>query len=391
MKYSEIVHRIGGKGRDAWNIHFEATQAAARGEDIIMLSIGEAEFPTPPEFGAAAIKAIEAGDHHYSAIRGRGPLREAIAEYQGGYMGQEIDPMQVIVLAGAQNGLIAASLLVGGPDTEIIAPTPTYVTYEAAVAASGAHMVAVPQKPENGFRIDPKTLEAVVTGKTRAILIANPNNPTGVACTRAELEAIAEIAKAHDLWVIMDEVYASMAFDHPHYCMASLPGMAERTITIGSLSKSHAMTGWRLGWMAGPRQLIDHAENLALCMLYGVPGFSQEAATVAVRDGAEVVKHHREVFRRRRDLVYAALRGVNGISINNPDAGMFVLADIRATGLSSNDFSWGLFKSEGVSVLDASAFGESADGHIRIAFTVGEEALTEACKRIARYVGSLNG
>lgn len=390
MKYSEIVHRIGGKGRDAWNIHFEATQAAARGEDIIMLSIGEAEFPTPPEFGAAAVKAIEAGDHHYSAIRGRGPLREAIAEYQGAYMGQEIDPMQVIVLAGAQNGLIAASLLVGGPGTEIIAPTPTYVTYEAAVGASGAHMVAVPQKPENGFRIDPASLEAAVTDKSRAIMIANPNNPTGVGCTREELEAIAEIAKAHDLWVIMDEVYASMAFDHPHYCMASLPGMAERTMTIGSLSKSHAMTGWRLGWMVGPRDLIDHAENLALCMLYGVPGFSQEAATVAVRDGAEVVTHHREVFRRRRDLVYAALRGVNGISINNPDAGMFVLADIRATGLSSNEFSWGLFKAEGVSVLDASAFGESADGHIRIAFTVGEEALTEACKRIARYVGSLN-
>lgn len=389
MRYSEIVDRIGGKGADAWKIHAEAAQAAARGEDVILLSIGEAEFPTPSEFGAAAIKAIESGDHHYSAIRGREPLRKAIADYQGRYFGHKIDPKQVIVLAGAQNGLIAASLLVGGPGTEIIAPTPTYVTYEAAVAASGAHMVAVPQSPETGFRIDPASLEGAVTDKTRALMIANPNNPSGVGCTLDELTAIGEIAKKHDLWVITDEVYASMAFDAPHYSMASLPGMAERTMTIGSLSKSHAMTGWRLGWMVGPVELIDHAENLALCMLYGVPGFSQEAATVAVRDGETIVKHHCEVFRRRRDLVYSALRGVNGISINKPDAGMFVLADIRATGLTSNEFSWGLFKEEGVSVLDASAFGESAEGHIRIAFTVGEEALTEACNRIKRYVGSL--
>ena len=306
MKYSEIVDRIGGKGADAWTIHFEATQAAARGEDVIMLSIGEAEFPTPPEFSAAAIKAIESGDHHYSAMRGREPLRKAIAEYQGELMGQSIDPMQVIVLAGAQNGLISASLLIGGPGAEIIAPTPTYVTYEAAVAASGATMVAVPQKPENGFRIDAKSLEAAVTDKTRALMIANPNNPTGVSCTLEELEAIAEVAKAHDLWVIVDEVYATMAFDAPHHCMAALPGMAERTITIGSLSKSHAMTGWRLGWMTGPRQLIDHAENLALCMLYGVPGFSQEAATVAVRDGAAIVKHHRELFRRQEILGFGS-------------------------------------------------------------------------------------
>jgi len=391
MKYSEIVDRIGGKGRDAWNIHSEAVQAKARGEDVILLSIGEAEFPSPPEFGAAAIKAIEAGDHHYSAMRGREPLRKAIAEYQGKLMGKTIDPMQIIVLAGAQNGLISASLLVGGSGAEIVAPTPTYVTYEAAVAASGATMVAVPQDPDNGFRIDADSLEAAVTDKTTALMIANPNNPTGVSCTLEELEAIAAIAKKHDLWVIVDEVYATMAFDAPHHCMAALPGMAERTITIGSLSKSHAMTGWRLGWMTGPRELIDHAENLALCMLYGVPGFSQEAATVAVRDGGAIVKEHCELFRRRRDLVYNALRGVNGISINKPDAGMFVLADIRATGLTSNEFSWGLFKAEGVSVLDASAFGESSEGHVRIAFTVGEDALAEACKRIARYVGSLNG
>lgn len=391
MRYSEIVDRIGGKGRDAWNIHFEATQAAARGEDIIMLSIGEAEFPTPPEIGSAAIKAIKDGDHHYSAMRGREPLRKAIAAYQGALMGATLDPMNIIVLAGAQNGLISASLLIGGPGTEIIAPTPTYVTYEAAIAASGSRMIAVPQKPENGFRIDAASLAAAVTEKSRAIMIANPNNPTGVGCTAEELAAIAEVAKAHDLWVIMDEVYAALTFDAPHCCMASVPGMAERTITIGSLSKSHAMTGWRLGWMTGPRELIDHAENLALCMLYGVPGFSQEAATVAVRDGAAIVEHHRELFRRRRDLVYEALRGVNGISINKPDAGMFVMADVRATGLTSDEFSWGLFRAEGVSVLDGSAFGESADGHIRIAFTVGEEALSEACRRIARYVGTLTG
>jgi len=266
---------------------------------------------------------------------------------------------------------------------------PMYVTYEATLKASGATLVRVPCSAASGFRLDPQLLAASITPRTRAIFFSNPNNPTGVVLNRDELQAIAALAIAHDLWVVVDEVYESLVFDGEYHSLAALPGMAERCVVIGSLSKSHAMTGWRIGWILAAPAMVAHAETLVLSMLYGLPGFIMEAALAAVLAHDHVTQDMRETYRRRRDLVVAGLSGCPGIQVQAPQAGMFVLVDVRDTGLSSLDFAWRLFREAGVSVLDAAAFGDPAQGFVRLSFTLGEARLAEACERITRFVGQL--
>lgn len=388
MRFSPRVERISGEGAAAWAIHSEAVAAKRGGADIIVLSIGDPDFATPAPIVDTAVAAMRAGDTHYSDIQGRLALREAIARDHRHSGGAEVGPENVIVLAGAQNALFSASLCLFEPGDEVLVLDPMYVTYEATIRVSGANLVPVPPVAESGFRPDPQAIERAVTPKTRAILFANPSNPSGVAMTRAELEAIADIARRHDLWIISDEVYAALTFDAPHLSIAALPGMAERTVTVGSLSKSQAMTGWRCGWIVGPEPLVEHVEKLSLCMLYGLPGFIQEAAVTALTTARGEMETMRDVYRRRRDLVHEALAGVPGLQAVKPQAGMFLLVDIRGTGLSASEFAWGLLREQGVAVLDATAFGASAAGFVRISYTLGEAELMEGCARIRRFVES---
>jgi len=389
MRFSPLVERIGGEGAEAWAIHGAASAAKARGEDVVMLSIGDPDFSTPEMITQVAKSSLDAGDTHYSDIVGRLPLREAIAAQHRRVNGQAVGPDNVIVMAGAQNALFSTSLCLTGPGDEVIVLEPVYVTYEATIRASGATLVTVSQPESNGFRPDIAAIEAAVTERTRAIYITNPNNPTGVMMTRTELEGIADIARRHDLWVVADEVYSTLTFEGQHVGMAALPGMAERTVTISSLSKSHAMTGWRVGWVIAPEPLIQHLARLALCMLYGLPGFIQAAAATALRDGAQEVERMRAIYLHRRDLLYRELDGLPGLRMIKPEAGMFLFVDIRETGLSSTEFAWDLYRDQGVAVLDATAFGKTADGFLRVSYTVSEEELMEGCRRIRSYLAGL--
>ena len=224
------------------------------------------------------------------------------------------------------------------------------------------------------------------------MFLANPNNPTGVALDRTELEKIAEIAGRHDLWVVCDEVYADLVFDGEHVCFAALPGMAERTVTVSSLSKSHAMPGWRTGWVIAPDRLVPHLERLTLCMLYGLPGFIQAAAEQAVMQSDDEVARMRDAFRRRRDLAVKTLQKINRIHCLVPQAGMFLLIDVRSTGMTSAAFAESLFDVTGVAVLDAAPFGAGAtDGFVRLSFSESEPTLLEGCRRIGTFVDSLDG
>ena len=389
MRFSPRVNRIGGEGADAWKIHHAALAAKRDGSDIIAMTIGDPDFATPSTIVETAVRALRSGDTHYTDIPGRPALREAIARDHAANGGAEHGAANVIVLPGAQNALFAASLCLLAPGDEIIMLEPIYVTYEATAQASGAALVRVEPHPQSGFRPDLDAIARAVGPKTRAILLATPNNPSGVVMNEAELAGIAEIAQRHDLWVVSDEVYAALTFDAPHRSIAALPGMAERTVTVGSLSKSLAMTGWRCGWLIGPVELARHVENLALCMLYGQPGFIQEAALHALTAGGEEVSRMREIYRRRRDLVHAALSDLPELAVLKPQAGMFLLVDVRGTGLGASEFAWRLLRAEGVAVLDATAFGASAAGFVRVSYTLGEAALAEGCARIRRFVESI--
>ena len=389
MKYSNRVERLQGRRTSAWEIHRVAQQALANGEDVIVLSVGDPDFATPAPIVERAVEALRGGDTHYSAVSGREPLRVAIAEQHARMTGCAASAGNVILTAGAQNAVFATSLCLLEEGDEVIVPEPMYLTYEACVRAAGATLVAVPVDRERAFHVDCDALEAAVTPRTRAIFFATPCNPTGVVMQREDLERIARLACEHDLWVLSDEVYAELTFEREHVSIVSLPGMAERTVTLGSLSKSHAMAGWRVGWAIGPTELIEHMGRLALAMLYGLPGFIQQAALTALQNKTQIAAEMRAIYRRRRDVVFERLHRVPGLRCLLPEAGMFMMVDVSGTGLDTVDFTWQLFRAQGVSVLDASAFGETANGFVRLGFVVDEAQLVDACERIAAFVGAL--
>ncbi|MBG6502001.1 pyridoxal phosphate-dependent aminotransferase [Pseudomonas aeruginosa] len=391
MRYSDFTQRIAGDGAAAWDIHYRALARVEQGEEILLLSVGDPDFDTPAPIVQAAIDSLLAGNTHYADVRGKRALRQRIAERHRRRSGQAVDAEQVVVLAGAQCALYAVVQCLLNPGDEVIVAEPMYVTYEAVFGACGARVVPVPVRSENGFRVQAEEVAALITPRTRAMALNSPHNPSGASLPRAPWEALAELCMAHDLWMISDEVYSELLFDGEHVSPASLPGMADRTAPLNSLSKSHAMTGWRVGWVVGPAALCAHLENLALCMLYGSPEFIQDAACTALEAPLPELEAMREAYRRRRDLVIECLADSPGLRPLRPDGGMFVMVDIRPTGLSAQAFADRLLDRHGVSVLAGEAFGPSAAGHIRLGLVLGAEPLREACRRIALCAAELLG
>ncbi|UVJ45769.1 aminotransferase class I/II-fold pyridoxal phosphate-dependent enzyme [Pseudomonas sp. LS1212] len=389
MRFSALTQRIAGDGAAAWDIHYRALALQEQGEDILLLSVGDPDFDTPVPIVDAAVESLRAGNTHYADVRGKRALRESIARRHQQRSGQAVDADQVVVLAGAQCALFSVAQCVLNPGDEVLVAEPMYVTYEAVFGACGATVIPVPVRSENGFRVLPEDVAARITPRTRALALNSPHNPSGASLPRATWEALAELCIAHDLWLISDEVYSELLFDGEHVSPGSLPGMAERTATLNSLSKSHAMTGWRVGWVVAPSALTAHLENLALCMLYGSPDFIQDAAVVALEAQLPELESMREAYRQRRDLVCETFAGCLGLRALKPDGGMFVMVDIRETGLSAQEFSNRLLDRHGVSVLAGEAFGPSAAGHIRLGLVLGIAQLQDACQRIARCAAEL--
>jgi aspartate/methionine/tyrosine aminotransferase len=387
MKYSNLVKRIGGDGADAWTIHYAASAARDRGEDVVILSVGDPEIETPSAVVDRAIECLRGGDTHYTPVAGRAPLRDAIARRHQERTGQPVDGANVIFLAGAQNALLTAALCLAETGDEVIAFEPLYPTYPATLEASGARMVRVPAPAASGFRPDLAALEAAITPRTRAIFFATPNNPSGHVLTSEELAVIGGLARRHQLWVVADEVYAGLAAGGRVPSLAA--ELPEQVVTVSSLSKTHAMPGWRAGWLVGPKALVMHAEALAIAMLYGLPGFVQEAALTAMQIAPSAEARMREFCAQRRDLVLSELKGAERIGCFPPDAGMFMLIEVRGCGMSGHEFATELFRSEGVSVLDGGAFGAGTADFVRLFFGTDESTLRDGCRRIRRFAGRI--
>ena len=389
MRFSDLTQRIAGDGAAAWDIHYRAIALQEQGHDILLLSVGDPDFDTPAPIVQAAIDSLLTGNTHYAEVRGKRALRESIARHHQQRSGQQVDADHVVVLSGAQCALFSVVQCVLNPGDEVIVAEPMYVTYEAVFGACGAVVIPVPVRSENGFRVLPEDVAARITPRTRALALNSPHNPSGASLSRSTWEALAELCIAHDLWLISDEVYSELLFEGEHISPASLPGMAQRTATLNSLSKSHAMTGWRVGWVVAPQALAGHLENLALCMLYGSPDFIQDAAVVALEAELPELEAMRQAYRQRRDLVCESLSACPGLRALRPDGGMFVMVDIRETGLSAQAFADRLLDRHGVSVLAGEAFGPSAAGHIRLGLVLGAAQLRDACQRIARCAHEL--
>ena len=389
MRYSSLTERVAGRGADAWEVHRRATELRERGTDVITLTVGDPDQAPPEVLIETTVAALRAHRTGYARMIGTQALREAIAARHATRTGQPCTADNVVVAPGAQGGLYCAMQCLAGPGDEVVVPEPTYATYEAVIGASGARMVTVPLVPERGFHPDLEAMAAAIGPKTRVVWINSPHNPTGAVFTAHEIAAIAELCQRHDLWLLSDEVYEDLAFARPHVSPRSLPAMAERTVVVSSLSKSHAAPGFRTGWVIGPPALQGHLFNLLLCMTYGSPGFLQEGALAALQHDLAEVAALREDYRRRAAMMSRVLADAPRCRVVPPEGGMFVLLDIRGTGLGAAEFALRLLEREYVAVLPCDGFGPSAAGHLRVALSAPDARLKEAGERIVRFAQRL--
>ena len=271
MRFSPLVDRVAGKGAGAWGVHIEALQQRAKGREIIFLTVGDPDQPPPQVMIETAIQSLRRGRTTYAPIVGYPELRAAIAARFARKTGKPCEADNVVMAPGTQAGVYCAMQCLAGAGDEVIALEPTYATYEAVIGASGATMVTAPLRPERGFHPDLDAIANAITPRTRVIWINSPHNPTGAVFTPEEIASIAALCRQHDLWLLSDEVYEDLAYARPHVSPWSLDGMAERAVVVSSLSKSHAIPGFRAGWIIGPKELSKHLFNLILCMLYGGP------------------------------------------------------------------------------------------------------------------------
>ena len=386
MRYSSLTTRIAGEGADAWVVHDLAMARRERGDDIIALSLGDPDYETPRAIREAAVLAMAAGRSHYSPIPGETALRAAIAAQTRQTWGIHAAPEQVTVFPGAQAALYALAQCLLDPGDEVIVPDPSYATYEALIRAPGAQMVTVPLRPENGFHLDLDVVVAAVTPRTRGLLLNFPHNPTGACLTAESARAVADLCMARDLWCISDEVYAALDHAGRHRSPMNVPGMMDRGALVSSFSKSHAMTGWRCGWTVTSVELAVHLERAARAMFFGVSQFVQDAAVAALADRDGEAAAIRASYVRRAEVVVEELSRAPGLRVRHPDAGLYVFADVRGTGLDGKAFARSLLDAEGVSVTPGEGFGPSGAGHVRITLGVDDDRLRKACRRIVRFV-----
>jgi arginine:pyruvate transaminase len=389
VRFSPLVDRIAGEETGAWRVHWEGVRRREAGRDVIFLTVGDPDQATPEAVIGATMEALRRNRTGYTPIIGYPQVRAAVAARFERRTGRPCTADNVVLTPGTQGGLFCALNCLVGPGDEVILPEPIYGPYAGVIGASGARMVNVPLRPERGFHPDLDTLAGAVTPQTRVIWINSPHNPTGAVFTAEEIAGIAELCRERDLWLVSDEVYEDLAFARPHVSPWSLPDMADRTVVASSLSKSHAMAGFRFGWIIGPPALSRHLFDFLLCMYFGGPAFIQDGALAAL--GAELpeVGALRETYRRRALLLAGILADAPNCRAFPPEGGMFVLFDVRDSGLSSEDFARELLVCENVALLPCDGFGPSAAGHLRIALTAPEGRLEEAGRRIARFARGL--
>ncbi len=373
---------------------FEAAARAraleAEGKSIVHLEIGEPDFDTPANAREAAKRALDAGATHYAPFAGIPPLREAIAADATARKGFDVTPDRVFVTVGGKGVMVYAILALVDPGDEVIVPDPGYPIYESLTRFVGATPVAIPIRMENEFRLDVEELAALITPKTRLIVLNSPANPTGGVLTRKDIERIAELAIRHDLLVLADEIYARILYDEvEHVSIASLPGMPERTIVLDGFSKTYAMTGWRLGYAIVPRPLVEAYGTLIINTISCAPTFVQMGAVEAMTGPQEPIAAMVEEFRVRRDLIVEGLNAIPGVRCLSPHGAFYVFPDISATGLTGSELAHKLLHEAGVCVLAGTAFGHTGTGHIRISYANSRENLTEALSRIRGLVERL--
>jgi arginine:pyruvate transaminase len=392
MRYASVTERLAGLGGEKWALHAQARALKAAGADIIELTIGEPDVPTPPAFIAAAHASMAAGRTGYSNGRGEPALVAALAARYSARRGRKIGTDQVMCLPGTQTTLYAILRTLVEAGDEVLIGDPMYATYEGIIAQSGARMVPVPLRPEHGFRMQVEDVAARITPASRVLFLNTPHNPTGAVLRPGDIRALGALAKAHDLWIISDEVYEDMVF--PGVTFASPldnADLAERVVAACSISKSHAAPGFRSGWCIGPAEFCARMLPLSETMLFGSQPFIADMTTLAVSEPSPVAADMATRFARRAAMIADQLDGVCGLRVHRPEAGMFTLIDVRETGQSGTAFAQSLLTFRQVAVMPGESFGGGLNGWIRLSLTQPDARIAEAVVRIAAHAATLLG
>lgn len=360
----------------------------AETKGVISLGVGEPDFVTPWHIREACIYSLEKGYTMYTSNYGMLELRQAVASNLAQEYGLEYDPRsEILITVGVSEALDLALRALICPGDEVIIPEPSYVSYGPCTLMAGGQPVPVPTSMENGFKLTAEQLERAVTPRTKVVVLSYPNNPTGAVMGRKDLLALAEVIRAHDLIVISDEIYDKLTYTGRHTCVAALPGMRDRTILLNGFSKSYAMTGWRVGYAAGNADFIGAMTKIHQYSMLCAPITAQMAALEALKNGRAAMMRMVEEYGRRRRLVVQAFREM-GLPCFEPGGAFYAFPRISATGLSSEEFAEELLREEKVAVVPGNAFGSSGEGHVRCSYATSLENLSEALKRMARFVKS---
>ena len=392
MRYASVTDRLADLGGAKWAVHARARAMKAAGEDVIELTIGEPDVPTPGEFLDAAAAAMRAGRTGYSNGRGEPGVVAALAARYSARRGRPIGTDQIMCLPGTQTTIYGILRTLVEAGDEVLIGDPMYATYEGLIAQTGARMVPVPLRPEQGFRMQAADLAARVTPRSRVVFLNTPHNPTGAVLHPEDIRALAEVARAHDLWILSDEVYEEMVFPGvPFASPLDFADLADRVVVASSISKSHAAPGFRSGWCVGPAEFCARLLPLSETMLFGSQPFISDMTALAVSEPSPVAAGMAERFARRSGLIAAALDGVGGLRVHRPEAGMFTLIDVRATGLSGQDFAASLLDRHKVAVMPGESFGSGLSGWLRLSLTQPDDRTAEAANRIAAHAASILG
>ncbi len=355
-------------------------------DDVISLGVGEPDFTTPWHIREAGIYALEKGYTMYTSNYGLLELRQVLSDYLNGLYGVRYDPeRELLITSGASEGLDLALRALLNPGDEVLVSDPGYVSYEPLVVLAGGTPVPIPTREVDGFKLRPEEVEARITSRTKVLLLGYPNNPTGAVMDREDLLEMARLAEAYDLLVISDEIYDRLVYNGEHTCFPSLPGMQERTVLVGSMSKTYAMTGWRMGYAGAPADILEAMlkvhQYTALC----APIAGQKASIEALRYGEADVQAMVEEYNQRRRVMVAGLCRI-GLSCFEPRGAFYAFPSVQSTGMDEEEFTERLLLQEKVAVVPGTAFGECGRGHVRCCYATSMENIEEALARMARFV-----
>ena len=358
--------------------------------DVISLGVGEPDFETPWHIRDEGIYSLEKGRTFYTANAGLLELREEICKYLDRRFDLKYEPKnEVLVTVGGSEAIDIALRAMVDPGDEVIIPQPSYVSYEPCAILAGAKPVIIELKHENQFRLTAQELEDAITDKTKVLILPFPNNPTGAVMERKDLEAIAKIIEKHDLYVLSDEIYSELCYTDQHVSIANIPGMRERTILINGFSKSYAMTGWRLGYACGPKQIVEQMYKIHQFCIMCAPTTSQYAAIDALRNGDADVQMMRESYNQRRRYLVNAFKEM-GLECFEPFGAFYIFPCIKQFGMTSDEFASRLLHEEKLALVPGNAFGDSGEGFLRISYAYSLEKLKVAIGRLKNFVERLN-